>query len=80
MKGEVAAVLSATEYFSCRFCQSKVVLEGEVLAKCHKCGAIMKAAICKEAKSAKFIVAEATTSCKVELSAFDPILTNIVRG
>ena len=32
VKGEITAVISATEYLSCKFCRAKVVPEDEVLA------------------------------------------------
>lgn len=56
VKGEVSAVLSTSEYPSCKFCHSKVVSEDGLFGECSKCSAVMKMAYCEETKSAKFVV------------------------
>ena len=81
MSAEVSAVISTAEYFSCKFCHSKVELEEDgVVAECTKCGAMMKVSSCKEMKSAKFVVKDPSSSREMTLSVFEPALSRIVAG
>ena len=81
MSGEISAVISTAEYFSCKFCHSKVELEEDgVVAECTKCGAMMKVSSCKEMKSAKFVVKDPSSSREMTLSVFEPVLSRIVAG
>lgn len=81
MSGEISAVISTAEYFSCKFCHCKVELEEDgVVAECTKCGAMMKVSSCKEMKSAKFVVKDPSSSREMTLSVFEPVLSRIVAG
>ena len=80
VKGEVSAVLSVSEYLSCRFCHSKVLSNNGIVAKCSKCSALLKVSVCCKAKSAKFVVLDESSRREVTLSAFEPILSRIVDG
>ena len=73
-------VISSAEYLSCKICHSKVVAsEDGVVAECSKCGAVMKVVGCNKTKSARFVVRDAS-GWEVILSAFEPILSEIVSG
>ena len=80
MIGEVSTVISTTEYACCKVCKSKVVSEDGVIAECTKCCAVMKLSSCSQSKSAKFIVTDAASGRETTLSAFEPILSQIVDG
>ena len=80
MSGEVSAVTSTAEYFSCKFCHSKVELEEGVVAECTKCGAMMKVSSCKKMKPAKFVMKDQSSSREMTLSVFEPVLSCIVAG
>ena len=81
MSGEVSAVTSTAEYFSCKFCHSKVELEEDgVVAECTKCGAMMKVSSCKKMKPAKFVMKDQSSSREMTLSVFEPVLSCIVAG
>lgn len=54
-QGEISAVLSTSEYLSCKFCRSKAVSEDGVVAECQKCSAVMKASNCEQSKSARLL-------------------------
>ena len=75
IKGDISAVLSSTEYLSCRFCRSKIVPDDEILGECSKCCALMKVSTCEKTKSAKVVVAEESSSGQVTLSVVEPMLS-----
>ncbi len=78
ISGEISAVLSSTEYLSCKFCHSKVGSDDGVVAECSKCAAVMKVSCCEQSKSAKFVVQGKSSGREMTLSAFEPILSRIV--
>ena len=78
--GDISAVLSANQYLQCKFCRSKMTSTDGALAQCTKCSAVMKITSCEQAQSAKFVVKESTTLNDITLSAFEPILSQIVDG
>ena len=80
MSGEVSAVTSTAEYFSCKFCHSKVELEEGVVAECTKCGAMMKVSSCEKMKPAKFVMKDQSSNREMTLSVFEPVLSCIVAG
>jgi len=80
VEGEITLVKSASEYLSCRACKCKVIMKSETLAKCNKCGSYMKASACSVGKAATFTVMDAATKQEIELSAFDPVLEEMVEG
>ena len=80
VSGEISAVISTSEYLSCKFCHSKVVSEDDVFAECTKCFAVMKLSYYTETKSAKFVVTDESSNCDTTLLAFEPVLSRIVDG
>ena len=80
VSGEISAVISTSEYLSCKFCHSKVVSEDDVFAECTKCSAVMKLSYYTETKSAKFVVTDKSSNCDTTLLAFEPVLSRIVDG
>lgn len=81
ISGEVTAVISTAEYYSCKFCCSKVELEEDgVVGECTKCGAVLKVSRCNKMKSAKFVVEDPSSKREMTLSAFEPVLSRIVTG
>lgn len=80
IKGEIVAVISSSEYNSCRFCHSKVEMEGGTIVKCIKCHSVMKVAGCASMKCAKFVVKEEKSGREITLSAFEPVLSRIFDG
>ena len=68
VSGEISAVISTSEYLSCKFCHSKVVSEDDVFAECTKCSAVMKLSYCTETKSATFVVTDETSNRDTTIS------------
>jgi len=79
-QGETSAVLSTSEYLSCKFCRSKAVPEDGVVAECQKCSAVMKASSCQQSKLARFVVRDKSQGSETTLSAFEPVLSRIIDG
>ena len=75
ISGEISAVISSTEYLSCRICHSKVQSDDRVLAKCSKCSALIKVSGCEKMKPEKYIVKDASSGREVTLSAFERTLS-----
>ena len=76
VEGEITAVISSSEYLSCKFCRSKAVASDELVAECSKCNAVMKVSCCEKTKAAKFVVTD-ESGHDTTLSTFEPVLSKI---
>ena len=56
MEGEITAVLSVSQYFSCTSCKAKVNKINNTLGYCSKCDSTVKLSKCTNNSSAKIVV------------------------